>query len=220
MKKSLCNGPERGLTLVELLVMIAIIAIMAILVYPGGREDRVRALRIQCVNNLKQTGLAMRVWAGDHGDKFPMEISETNGGSMEFLTSPNLFRHFQVMSNELSTPVVVLCPADEARMRATNFTFFNNSNISFFIGLNFSHNNPETILSGDRNITNGTLVRNGILELPSDRAAAWNGELHGKVGNLLLSDGSVQQVSQTGLRNAFVDTHVATNRLLMPVLTP
>jgi len=193
---------------------------MAMLIYPGGKKDKERALRIQCVSNLKQNGLAFRVWAGDHGDKYPMEISETNGGTMEFLSGPNLFRHFQVMSNELSTPLVLICPADNGRVAASNFTFFSNSNVSFFLGLNFSKNDPQAIWTGDRNITNGTPIRNGILELTTNQPPGWTDEIHRRVGNVVLSDGSVQQVSQSGLRGAFVNTHNPTNRLLMPVLAP
>jgi prepilin-type N-terminal cleavage/methylation domain-containing protein len=221
MKPSLCHQPKLGFTLIELLVVFAVLAIMAVMVYPGGSKDKARALRIQCVNNLKQDGLAFRVWAGDHGDKYPMEISETNGGAMEFLTGPNLFRQYQVVSNELSTPKVVLCPADYSRtIAATNFTFFNNSNVSYFVGLDTIKTDPQGIFSGDNNITNGTRIKNGILELTTNRPAGWTDDTHHKVGNLLLADGSVQQVSSTGLRTAIVNTSAFTNRLLMPILGP
>jgi prepilin-type N-terminal cleavage/methylation domain-containing protein/prepilin-type processing-associated H-X9-DG protein len=220
MKPCFCHQPKRGFTLIELLVVLAVIAILAMMVYPGGPKDKARALRIQCINNLKQNGLAFRVWAGDHGDKYPMEISETNGGAMEFLTGSNLFRQYQVVSNELSTPKVVICPADSSRMAATNFGFFNNSNVSFFINLNATNMDPQAILSGDRNLTNNTSIRNGILTLTTNRPAGWTAEIHNKVGNLLLADGSVQQVSSTGLRTAIVNTSAFTNRLLMPILGP
>jgi hypothetical protein len=222
MKTFLCNQRKRGLTLIELCVLIAVVAILYLLVFSGASfaHPRQKVWRLQCANNLKQTGLAFRVWAADHGDKFPMEICETNEGSLEFLTGPDLFQHFKVVFNELSTPVVLVCPADKARKRATNFTFFNNSNLSYFIGLNFSHSDPETILSGDCNITNGSPIRNGILELATNQSAAWTDEMHQNCGNLLLADGSVQQVGVSDLKRALIDTHTATNRLQMPLLTP
>jgi prepilin-type processing-associated H-X9-DG protein len=79
---------------------------------------------------------------------------------------------------------------------------------------------PQAILSGDRNLTNNTSIRNGILTLTTNRPAGWTAEIHNKVGNLLLADGSVQQVSSTGLRTAIVNTSAFTNRLLMPILGP
>jgi len=51
------------------------------------------------------------------------------------------------------------------------------------------------ILSGDHNITNGTPVRNGLLELTTGNPAGWTAEMHNKVGNIGLADGSVQPVS-------------------------
>jgi type II secretory pathway pseudopilin PulG len=221
MKTSLCNQRERGLTLVELVVVLAVATFLILAFLPRmGPNPKARALRIQCVNNLKQTGLAFRVWAGDNGGKYPMEISETNGGTLEYVTGTNLFRHFQVVSNELSTPWVLICPADAARLPATNFTYFGNSNISFFLNLAASKTNFQDVWSGDRNITNGTPIKNGVLELTSKTPVGWTDKTHDQVGNLLLSDGSVQQESQTGLRTAVQNTSLFTNRLLMPILGP
>ena len=222
MKTNPSPNREQGLTLVELFVVIVVIAVFAIMVTDLSATPRAktRALRIQCVNNLKQTGLAFDVWERDQGNKFPMSVSKTNGGSMEFATGPDLWRHFQVASNELSTPKFLICPSDETRIAATNFTFLRNSNISFFVGLDANETNPQLILSGDRNLTNGWPTKNGILEVSSNQPAGWTAEMHNKVGNIALSDGSVQQVSITGLRSAIENTGLATNRLQMPVLGP
>jgi len=223
MQVILCKQRSRGLTLVELCVVIAVIAIFVLICMSGLSNDRAkaRALRIQCVNNLKQTGLAFDVWSSDHGQKFPMEISQTNGGTMEFTVGPNEWRHFQIMSNELRTPNVLICPADDSRLSAaSNFSSLRNSNLSYFINLDYSRPNPSAIWSGDRNLTNGTPLHDGILDLTTNRPSAWTAEMHKKVGNLLLFDGSVAQVNETGLLNAVANSGVSTNRLQMPVLGP
>jgi hypothetical protein len=142
---------------------------------------------------------------------------------MEFTTGLNAWRHFQIMSNELSTPKVLFCPAETDRTRfiATNFTWLNNSNLSFFVSVDASNETyPQTILSGDHNITNGIAVKNGLLELTTNQLAGWTSEMHDKVGNVGLADGSVQQVSITGLRTTVENTGLATNRLQMPILNP
>jgi hypothetical protein len=212
---------NRALTRVELCVVIAVVAAFAIFFLSvPDRMNKERALRVQCVNNLKQTGVALDTWASDHGEKFPMEISQINGGTMEFTTGPNEWHHFQIMSNELVTPLVLICPADEARVRETNFAFLNDSNISFFINLDYSRPGPHALWSGDRNLTNGTPLRDCVLELTTNPPAAWTTEMHKKVGNLLLFDGSVAQVNGTALRNAVANSGVSTNRLQMPVLGP
>lgn len=222
MEKCPFKTRYQGFTLIELLVLIAIVAIMAMLVYPGGPSEKARALRINCVNNLKQCGLAFRVWEGDNNYKFPPQVSAANGGSMESITGPNVFRHFQVASNELSTPKVVFCPkeTDRDRFVATNFTTFCNSNISFFIGVDASETNAAMVLAGDHNLTNGLPIRNSILEVSTNRATGWTSEMHNKVGNLCLADGSVRQLSIAELQAAVANTGVATNRLQMPILGP
>lgn len=210
------------MTLLEVLVVIVVAIVMMLVLEPDlffARHSR--APRIQCVNNLRQTGLAFRIWEGDNTNLYPMAVSITNGGSMEFTTGPNAFRHFQVMSNELSTPKVVLCPADNDRtIYATNFTYFNNSNISYFVGIVPNDTNPMAILAGDHNITNGMRIGNGILELTTNSLAGWTADVHKKVGNVALADGSVQQLTIAGLRACIANTGLPTNWLEMPVLGP
>lgn len=58
-------------------------------------EAQQQAERIQCADNLKQLGLAMRIWAGDNNDKYPTSLV--------------------VMSNELSSVKVLICPSDKSR---------------------------------------------------------------------------------------------------------
>jgi competence protein ComGC len=214
---------DEALTLIEVLIVIAALAILTALLIPSLMRAKTRSELISCNNNLKQVGLAFRVWEGDNGDKFPMVISETNGGTMELVTGQNVFRHFQVMSNELSTPIVLICPAESDRMRVsgTNFNFISNFNISYFVGIDVTNDtNPQMILSGDRNITNGTPVKNGLLELTTNQLAGWTSETHKEVGNVALADGSVQQFGVHGLQDAVANTSLATNRLQMPILSP
>jgi hypothetical protein len=71
-------------------------------------------------------------------------------------------------------------------------------------------------LTGDRNLTNGTLLLNGILELKSNSAAGWTEKIHELQGNVGLVDGSVQSFSTSKVREALNNTGVATNRLAMP----
>jgi type II secretory pathway pseudopilin PulG len=192
---------KNGFTLVALLVIIAVIAVLAAMLLPALANAKGKAQRINCVNNLKQLGLAYRIWEGDNGDKYPMDVPMAKGGTKEFITGADTFRHFQVMSNELSTPRILVCPAD-TRTAAANFVRLKNQNVSYFVALDASDAHPQRFLSGDRNITGPAAPENGILKLVPGGSVSWTAEIHVNQGNLGLTDGSVWQYSNSQLREA------------------
>jgi prepilin-type N-terminal cleavage/methylation domain-containing protein len=69
-RKSL-EHPEPAFTLIELLVVIAIIAILAAMLLPALSSAKEKAQRMQCVNNVKQIGMATHLYVTEGRDKMP-----------------------------------------------------------------------------------------------------------------------------------------------------
>jgi prepilin-type processing-associated H-X9-DG protein len=203
------------MTLIEVLVVVSVIAVAAAMFLPALARAK-RHSGISCVSNLRQDSVSFRIWAGDNGDKYPMQVSVTNGGAMELALAGDVGGIFRVMSNELSMPKFLICPQDTEHSYAANFsTDFNNSKISYFIGLDADQKFPQTILSGDDNLAvAGKSIRHRILDLSTNSPVTWTKERHGGAGNYVLVDGSVQQGPSDQFKSSF--TNGTGNRLAIP----
>ena len=241
MKKILKD--KKAFTLIELLVVIAIIAILAALLLPALAAAKRRAQRISCVSNIKQIGLAFRLWEGDNGDRYPMALSTLQNGAMEYVysqtevsatpagpTAYQLYSVFVTMSNELSIPKLLYCPSDSPRQYTTNFFWLGITNISYFVCGDAAEAYPQMILDGDRNIgttatqnTTPALNTNSVSGAPASFKWvagtpwwAWTAnDMHLRVGNVGMADGSGQQLNIVGLQTAL---QTATNSA--PSVTP
>ena len=217
MNPRFSNQRNHALTRVEVLVIIVVLVVLAAILLPILAVSKKKSSRINCVGNVKEISLAYRVWAGDNNDKYPMGVSVTNGGSMEMVATGNVMQTFLVMSNELSTPKILICPAD-TRTAAPNFIRLNNQNLSYFMALDADESNPQKFLDGDRNIHGDTEPQNGILMLTPGDPVRWTSQMHGNMGNLGLSDGSVQQLTSSGLETMLRHSGESTNhwRISLP----
>jgi competence protein ComGC len=236
--KTCCHQRHNSaLTLVEVLVVILVLVVLVVMLLPALKASRRYASRVSCAGNVKQILLTFRVWSQDHNDLFPMQVSVANGGAMELAVSGNVVAVFQVMSNELSTPMVLRCAYDEQHSYTRNFTNLAATNISYFVGLDAGMTNSgNVLLSGDANLTlRGKPVKSGLLDLASNAPVAWDtsrADRHSEYGNIGLSDGSVMTTVSgsdnlqrlnwlapacvSTLTNLLRSTGLATNHLVIP----
>ncbi len=227
-----------GFTYMEMLVVIICVGILVVMAIPMMQKTSGCSSRIKCVSNQKQIGLAFRIFANDHDDRYPFSVEglrlydpdpEVTGIGGNTLVFANLetetWHYFQVLSNELASARVVICPMDRTRAKLEAIDFLQSSDslsdparrnqaVSYFVGLNADEIRPDGILGGDRNIAGpGALgpavdeskrALSGPLYLfgPDDASGSkrrWSthpaNKIHENRGNIILADGSVQQVS-------------------------
>lgn len=192
-------------TLVELLVVVAIVAIVFAMIPMATPRAKGKARRIKCVNNLKNVGLAFRIYASDHMERFPWELSDQNGEiRINYSSDPTTY--IRAVTDELSIPKIVNCPAD-TRFVVTNWSEFSRTNLSYFISPDASTKFPNSFMAGDRNITNiNGRLRPGLRALSTNAVVGWDETIHQHQGNTCMGDGSVQQLSGARLREQLSHT--------------
>jgi len=207
----------------ELFVVLGIVVVsVVVMLLPALAAAKRKSARIGCIGCLSQINLAFKTWEGDNSDKFPMQFALTNSEAMKLISRGGAYVLWQTMSNELSTPKVLRCPADSEHTEATNFNIgFSDANISYFFCLEAAGTYPQMILDGDDNLAiDGVRVKPGILNLPVSGSLTWTKERHRGVGNIGMADCSVLQATSDSLTAAVINATngapVTTYRWVIP----
>jgi len=228
----------------EILFVVGVLALGALLILPELAKTTQRAAGTSCVNQLKSTGVAFRLYANDVDGKNPFQLlaeRATNGssaspfGSFDPTNGDDLWRIFQEAGNELSSPKILICPKD-TRVAASNFAETNISSnsfayathrlnaLSYWFAPETRVDRPDLLVLGDRNLYRaGTLLDGGQrlgATSSETKPLEWGSEMHRRTGNIAFSDGSVGQLRSDGLRGALAKSTDTNNVVWLPNPSP
>lgn len=227
---------QHGFSRIELAIVVACVTLIGAMGRTVLGDNRERSERVVCANNLRQVGRAFNMWASDHGGENPFWTHYTEGGTYFAIVSVpppgsvynlpgisplpislrnNAWFHFAVINQELRTPGILVCPSEQNKTRAQDFSSDRSKGYlsvnhqsratSYIVGVHAMNQHPSSILSGDRtlrmdSVGSGCNANIGTIEgIYSPSRSGWLPGLHGRAGNILLNDGHVEELSEAGL---------------------
>jgi prepilin-type N-terminal cleavage/methylation domain-containing protein/prepilin-type processing-associated H-X9-DG protein len=230
---TLLHRPRRfqnGFTLIELLVVIAIIAILAAMLLPALSATKKRAQDVKCINNLRQWGLAFKMYTDQNDDMVPEEGNTT----LTINNAANVFAWYNVVSRTVSQPAlknlymmhnpplpssstIYSCPSCPNPNNPTSpYSSPPDMNKAFFMygengRLCVNAGNAQTKLSGLRKPTDTIFMAEVDPNSPNNTGPAQSNVTgqyavgrhgNGKIGNFAMCDGSTRGV----ITNEFMRT--------------
>ncbi len=191
----------RAFTLIELLVVIAIIAILAAMLLPALSAARERARAANCMNNLKQYGLALHMYSGDNDGYCPAQTTSTG---VYFEAFYPYFAKSDWKSGSGKPMQFAVCPSDTSLTEYTYATSYGNN---CYFGrtkdgtgvdpckLDHANNPTENFTFMDWSV-NRILVPSAVTPANVKTQAR-----HGKNMNVLYADGHVGSISETEIND-------------------
>lgn len=168
----------RGFSLLELLLVVAILILLTTLYWTPSTGSRQRALQAACQRNLQKLGIALQIYAKDSDGRFPLLSNAVRSEQAFELLMPRY----------TSDSSVFVCPAGKDSVPAAGASL-TNARISYAYYMGRGFGNAQDVVVTDAQV-NTEAKAAGELIFSSDGKAPGNN--HDKSGgNLLFSDGHV-----------------------------
>lgn len=177
---------SEGFTLVELLVVLAIIAVLAALLLPVLSRSKSSAQRIVCVNNVRQINLALQLYAGNHGDRIGYSTND-----IYYSYKDSLLTYLGMTAAYASNNPVFVCPADTT-----------------FHTLALTHYSSYGFNGADRGTNDFGMAQRSFASVRQPSLTALNGEISGGIG-VSWHDGIPGEHDNARNVGGFVDGHVS-----------
>lgn len=165
---------KRHFTLIELLIVIAIIAILAGMLLPVLNQARERASAIKCTGNLKQLGVAQALYASNYNDHFiPLHYNDSSGAEWRWYSTimPYILRSGTVYQQEAAAKTAkTVLSCDSQKKAYPGFSLMRTYAMNNFVGNLAKPNGPNSLrkINQARNPSRTLLFTEGGL------LAAWN----------------------------------------------
>jgi prepilin-type N-terminal cleavage/methylation domain-containing protein/prepilin-type processing-associated H-X9-DG protein len=131
MIKKTMSDDTKGFTLIEMLVVVAIIAVLAAILFPVFARARENARRASCQSNLKQIALGIFMYTQDYDEKFPIY----NTGITYNVANPQPYSWADIIQPYLKSQQLYQCPSESTAPTTTNPSIANSGYTDYGINL-------------------------------------------------------------------------------------
>ncbi len=172
-------GPAAGFSLIELLIVLALMIVMSVMLYGFGSASRQRSQKKLCADNLQKIYLAMQIYANDFGGRLPQN---TNAATSEQVLDELVPRYTADIS-------IFICPGGrDAQIPSGEPLVKHKISYAYYMGRRLD--TPQSVLMSDRQVDTQPKAAGEFAFSPNGKPPGNNHHKYG--GNFLLCDGSVQ----------------------------